>query len=89
MNLGGQGAFFGTINSFVHVIMYSYYLLTIINPEYKKAWWKKYLTVIQLVSGNAHLTLNLISKHKPKYWFFLVVFLFCFVSTHCSVRFFF
>ncbi|VVC42056.1 ELO family, conserved site,ELO family [Cinara cedri] len=46
---GGQGAFFGTVNSFVHVIMYSYYLLTIINPEYKKAWWKKYLTILQLV----------------------------------------
>lgn len=47
--LGGQAAFFGTINAFVHVIMYSYYFLTIINPEYKKAWWKKYLTTIQLV----------------------------------------
>lgn len=47
--LGAQVAFFGTINAFVHVIMYSYYFLTIFNPEYKKAWWKKYLTVIQLV----------------------------------------
>ncbi|KAE9526166.1 hypothetical protein AGLY_013797 [Aphis glycines] len=46
---GGQVAFFGTINAFVHVIMYGYYFLTIINPEYKKAWWKKYLTIIQLV----------------------------------------
>lgn len=47
--LGGQVAFFGTINGIVHVIMYSYYFLTIINPEYKKAWWKKYLTTLQLV----------------------------------------
>lgn len=46
---GGQAAFFGTINAFVHVIMYSYYFLTVMNPEYKKAWWKKYLTTIQLV----------------------------------------
>lgn len=47
--LGQQVALFGTINSFVHIIMYSYYFLTIVNPSYKKAWWKKYLTVIQLV----------------------------------------
>lgn len=47
--LGGQVVFFGTINSCVHIIMYSYYLMTIINPEYKKAWWKKYLTILQLV----------------------------------------
>jgi len=47
--LGGQAAFFGTINACVHVVMYSYYFLTVLNPEYKKAWWKKYLTIIQLV----------------------------------------
>lgn len=46
---GGQVAFFGTINTFVHIIMYSYYFLTILNPGYKKVWWKKYLTIIQLV----------------------------------------
>ncbi|XP_025204863.1 elongation of very long chain fatty acids protein 7-like [Melanaphis sacchari] len=46
---GAQTALFGTINACVHIIMYSYYFLTIINPEYKKAWWKKYLTIIQLV----------------------------------------
>ncbi|KAL5243516.1 hypothetical protein ACI65C_010926 [Semiaphis heraclei] len=46
---GGQAAFFGTINACVHVVMYSYYFLAVLNPEYKKAWWKKYLTIIQLV----------------------------------------
>ncbi|XP_025204858.1 elongation of very long chain fatty acids protein AAEL008004-like [Melanaphis sacchari] len=46
---GGQVTIFGTLNSFVHVVMYSYYLLTISNPEYKKAWWKKYLTQLQLI----------------------------------------
>lgn len=46
---GGHGVFFGTINSFVHVVMYSYYMLTLINAEYKKAWWKKYLTQMQMM----------------------------------------
>lgn len=50
INIGGQVAFFGTINAFVHAIMYSYYFLTILKPEYKKAWWKKYLTLLQLVN---------------------------------------
>uniref|UniRef100_A0A8D8UW00 Elongation of very long chain fatty acids protein n=1 Tax=Cacopsylla melanoneura TaxID=428564 RepID=A0A8D8UW00_9HEMI len=46
---GGHGVFFGTINSFVHVVMYSYYSLALINPEYKNAWWKKYLTQMQMI----------------------------------------
>ncbi|XP_050521962.1 elongation of very long chain fatty acids protein 7-like isoform X2 [Daktulosphaira vitifoliae] len=46
---GGQAIFFGTINSCIHTIMYTYYLLTLIDHNYKKAWWKKYLTIIQLV----------------------------------------
>jgi len=48
-NSGGQVSFFGTINAFVHVIMYTYYLMTILKPSYKKAWWKKHLTQLQLV----------------------------------------
>jgi len=46
---GGEFALFGTINSFVHIVMYSYYFLTIFKTEYKKAWWKKYLTQLQLI----------------------------------------
>ncbi|XP_050424450.1 elongation of very long chain fatty acids protein AAEL008004-like [Adelges cooleyi] len=46
---GGQVAFFGTINASVHVVMYSYYFLTVLKPEYKKAWWKKHLTQLQLI----------------------------------------
>ena len=37
------------LNSFVHVLMYTYYYLASV-PEYKKyLWWKKYITVAQLV----------------------------------------
>ncbi|XP_026282372.1 elongation of very long chain fatty acids protein 7-like [Frankliniella occidentalis] len=46
---GGHGTILGVINSFVHAIMYGYYLLTTIAPEYKKSiWWKKYITKMQL-----------------------------------------
>lgn len=47
---GGLGSFHGMVNSFVHVIMYSYYGLAAAGPAYQKyIWWKKYMTVIQLV----------------------------------------
>lgn len=47
---GGHSVFMGTINSFVHVVMYSYYFLTSWNAEYKKnIWWKKYITQLQLI----------------------------------------
>lgn len=50
----------GALNSFVHVVMYSYYLLTALNPKYKEnVWWKKYITQLQIVS-NFFLNLNVI-----------------------------
>ncbi|XP_050342686.1 elongation of very long chain fatty acids protein 7-like [Nymphalis io] len=41
--------FLGTINSYVHVIMYTYYGLSTIPELAKKLWWKKYITSLQLV----------------------------------------
>ena len=39
------------INSFIHVIMYTYYAVAALGPEYQKyLWWKRYLTKLQLVS---------------------------------------
>lgn len=39
------------INSFVHIIMYTYYGLSALNSQRinRYLWWKKYLTMIQLV----------------------------------------
>ena len=38
------------INCFIHVIMYSYYLLSALGPALRPyLWWKKYLTLLQLV----------------------------------------
>lgn len=47
---GGHSVFMGALNSFVHVVMYSYYLLTAVNKKYKNnLWWKKYITQLQIV----------------------------------------
>jgi phosphatidylglycerophosphate synthase len=47
---GGHSTFFGMINTFVHTIMYSYYMLAALGPRVQKyLWWKKYLTVLQMV----------------------------------------
>ncbi|KAI1286046.1 putative protein for very long chain fatty acid elongation [Halotydeus destructor] len=40
----------GLLNSFVHILMYTYYLLASFGPKMAPyLWWKKYLTQIQLV----------------------------------------
>jgi hypothetical protein len=38
------------LNAFVHIIMYTYYLFAAFGPRFQKyLWWKKYLTVLQMV----------------------------------------
>ena len=47
---GGPNGFFPLINSFIHVIMYSYYALTTFGPRIQPyLWWKKYLTSLQML----------------------------------------
>lgn len=47
---GGHGTFIGTINSFVHIIMYTYYGLAAVGGKVQKyLWWKKYITTLQLL----------------------------------------
>ncbi|CAH0554796.1 unnamed protein product [Brassicogethes aeneus] len=47
---GGHGTLLGFINSFIHIIMYVYYLISSMGPQYQKyLWWKKYLTRMQLI----------------------------------------
>ncbi|XP_064618993.1 very long chain fatty acid elongase 4-like [Lineus longissimus] len=53
---GGNSYFCVVINSFVHMIMYSYYGLSAIGPHMQKyLWWKKYLTWLQLVQFIANV----------------------------------
>jgi len=47
---GGHGTLLGIINSFVHIIMYSYYLMAALGPTVQKyLCWKKYITTLQMV----------------------------------------
>lgn len=40
----------GLINSFIHVLMYAYYMLAAMGPQVQKhLWWKKYLTTMQII----------------------------------------
>ncbi|CAH0627407.1 unnamed protein product [Chrysodeixis includens] len=41
--------FIGQLNSFVHVIMYTYYALASYPSLAKYLWWKKYITSMQLI----------------------------------------
>lgn len=45
---GGHGVFLGIVNSYVHVIMYVYYLATSLDMNVGN-YWKKFITQIQLV----------------------------------------
>jgi len=46
---GGQAWFGPVLNSAVHVFMYAYYGLSVIPSLREKLWWKKYITMFQLV----------------------------------------
>lgn len=47
---GGHSTFFGFLNTFVHIVMYSYYLLAALGPRIQPyLWWKKYLTTLQMI----------------------------------------
>lgn len=54
---GGQSFFGATINSSIHVLMYGYYGLAALGPQMQKyLWWKKYLTIIQMIQF--HVTIG-------------------------------
>lgn len=46
---GGQESFGALINTFIHVLMYSYYFLSALGPAVQPyLWWKRYLTQAQI-----------------------------------------
>lgn len=47
---GGHPTLLGVINSFIHIFMYMYYMLSACGPHmHKYLWWKKYLTLMQII----------------------------------------
>ncbi|GLH03288.1 Elongation of very long chain fatty acids protein, partial [Gryllus bimaculatus] len=62
---GGHGTFSNLINNIVHVIMYFYYMMAAMGPEYHKyLWWKRHLTTLQLVQ------FGLVFVHSAQVLFF-------------------
>ena len=58
---GGHETFGGTLNSLIHVFMYSYYFLASLGPQMQKyLWWKKYLTGLQMIQFVIVFTRSLI-----------------------------
>ncbi|XP_065212272.1 very long chain fatty acid elongase AAEL008004-like [Planococcus citri] len=46
---GGHSMLTLALNSFVHIVMYIYYLLLSVNPNLRTSiWWKKHITQLQL-----------------------------------------
>ncbi|KAG5675219.1 hypothetical protein PVAND_005143 [Polypedilum vanderplanki] len=46
---GGHSSFMAFLNTFVHFVMYTYYMLAAMGPKVQKyLWWKKYLTLMQM-----------------------------------------
>ncbi|PNF22829.1 Elongation of very long chain fatty acids protein 7 [Cryptotermes secundus] len=47
---GGHLTLLGPVNSFVHIVMYTYYFITATWPEFRnKLWWKRHLTEMQMI----------------------------------------
>ncbi|XP_069769468.1 very long chain fatty acid elongase 2 isoform X2 [Narcine bancroftii] len=61
----GQSFFGPTLNSFIHVLMYSYYGLSSIPSMQPYLWWKKYLTQAQLVQFMLTIIHTLSAVIKP------------------------
>ncbi|XP_055599293.1 elongation of very long chain fatty acids protein 4-like isoform X2 [Uranotaenia lowii] len=48
------------VNSFIHVLMYTYYGLSAVGPHMNKyLWWKKYLTILQLIQFSVAMMLGI------------------------------
>lgn len=57
---GGSALSGAMVNCFIHVIMYSYYALAAMGDFVKPfLWWKKYLTILQLLQFTSGVVLGL------------------------------
>ena len=47
---GGHSTFFGFLNTFVHIIIYTYYILKTVIPQSKQyfTWWKSFYPYLQI-----------------------------------------
>ncbi|XP_077430665.1 very long chain fatty acid elongase 4-like isoform X1 [Vanacampus margaritifer] len=80
---GGQSFFGAHMNAAIHVLMYLYYGLASCGPKIQKyLWWKKYLTIIQMVICFIAMRLRSLCKrgglHTSSILFYTINFLFLF-----------
>lgn len=94
----GHSAFGIIFNSFVHVVMYSYYFLSLMGPSVQKyLWWKRYLTQFQLAQFVIlffHMTIPLFIDcgyplaqmfiTLPQGVFFFVMFMNFYIKSYCN-----
>lgn len=75
--VGGHSTFFALLNTFVHIVMYFYYMVSAMGPEYQKyIWWKKYLTAFQMVSTKFQVV-----RRDASNWRISDERIFCFLGT--------
>ena len=85
--ISGHATFGCGLNSLVHVVMYGYYFLAALGPAMRPyLWWKKYLTIFQLVQfvciavKSLVVVLGIVDCAYPwqmsLVWFFLVAMFF-------------
>ncbi len=55
---GGSAVYGAFTNCLVHVLMYSYYTVSIMVSNKKLLWWKKYLTVLQMLQFVAAIVMG-------------------------------
>ena len=63
--VAGGSSFLGAMfNCYVHVLMYTYYFLAAIGPSMRPyLWWKKYLTIIQMLQFLFALIMGINALH--------------------------
>lgn len=67
---GGHGTLIGVMNSFVHIIMYTYYMFAAMGPKYQRWFsWKRHITTLQMVSTIYWISLQS-GRHAASYFYF-------------------
>uniref|UniRef100_A0A1B6CHU4 Elongation of very long chain fatty acids protein n=1 Tax=Clastoptera arizonana TaxID=38151 RepID=A0A1B6CHU4_9HEMI len=89
-----DGVVVGFLNSFVHIVMYTYYFLAGLGPEVQKyLWWKKYITKLQLIQFGLVITwmctMFVLNCHLSRFIFYLAVgnsFVFIYLFTDFYIK---
>jgi hypothetical protein len=76
---GGHELLLALMNWVAHILMYFYYLVANIKPEYKNSiWWKKYITQLQMVTISHIAPLSILDQlsqgHESSFHVYILVF---------------